>query len=80
VLEAARGRSWIEAHVRTRQGRRLYYRTLEQSESVHFRGERLWIRLGAPQALNARLNGKPVSLPTDTASVTVTLDGVRVVS
>jgi hypothetical protein len=47
---------------------------------VQLRGRRIWIRLGAPQALEARLNGKAVALPPDTASVMVTVDGVSVVS
>jgi cytoskeleton protein RodZ len=80
VLVAAHGRSWVTAHIGSREGKTLYYRTLEQGESVRFHGRRLWIRLGAPQVLDARLNGKTVSLPTDTASVIVTVNGVRVVS
>jgi hypothetical protein len=35
-------------------------------------GERLWLRFGAPQNLDASVNAKPIRLPEDTANVVVT--------
>jgi hypothetical protein len=52
---------------------------LAEGESVHFSGKHLWIRLGAPQNLDAQVNGKTAALPDDTANVVVTSAGIRTV-
>jgi hypothetical protein len=77
IVLAARGRCWISVRLGSETGRRLYERTLESGESVRFVARRLWIRIGAPWNLEARLNGKPVHLPGSTASVLVTPAGLR---
>jgi cytoskeleton protein RodZ len=63
VLRASAGRCWIEANADSRSGRSLYYSTLEQGRSLRLTQKRIWLRLGAPSALSATLNGKPVALP-----------------
>lgn len=75
----ARGPCWISVRLGFEAGRRLYERTLESGESVHFAARRLWIRIGAPWNLQAKLNGKPVRLPGSVASVVVTPRGLHAV-
>jgi hypothetical protein len=79
ILTAAHGRCWLQVNLGSRTGRYLYEGSLEQGQSLRFAGKRLWIRLGAPQNLEASLNGVPAGLPDDTASVVVTRAGVRMV-
>jgi transcriptional regulator with XRE-family HTH domain len=78
VLQAVRGRCWIEAHAGSRGGRRLYYAILEQGGSLQLRQRRLWLRIGVPAKLDATLNGKSVTLPrTSPVDLVVTPGGVR---
>jgi hypothetical protein len=63
MLRATRRRCWIEADAGSPAGRRLYYSTLEQGRSLRLTQKRIWLRVGAPVALSATLNGKPVVLP-----------------
>ena len=77
VLTAARGPCWLSVHLGSQAGRRLHEGMLEQGQSLRFAARRLWIRLGAPGSLDARLNGEPARLPGDTANVVVTGAGVR---
>ena len=79
LLTAAHGRCWLHVNLGSRAGRYLYEGSLEQGQSLRFAGKRLWIRVGAPQNLEASLNGAPASLPDDTANVVVTAAGVRTV-
>lgn len=78
VLAATRGRCWLDARLGSRDGRELHMGTLELGQSIRLSGGRIWIRLGAPAALEATLNGKPVPLPSATpVNVVVTPAGVR---
>jgi hypothetical protein len=78
VLVAVRGRCWLDARLGSRLGRELYSGTLESGRSLRLRGRRIWIRLGAPSALDATLNQRPVALPTVTpANVVVTASALR---
>ena len=79
LLTAAHGRCWLHVNLGSRAGRYLYEGSLEQGQSLRFAGRRLWIRLGAPQNLEASVNGAPARLPDDTANVVVTAAGVRTV-
>jgi hypothetical protein len=63
VLRASGGRCWIEAHAGSRTGRRLYYSTLEEGRSLRLTQRRIWLRVGAPLALSATLDGNAVTLP-----------------
>lgn len=80
IVLAARGPCWISVHVGSPAGKRLDVTTLQAGQSVSFAAPQLWIRLGAPWNLAASLNGRPVALPTTTASVVVTPAGVRTVA
>jgi transcriptional regulator with XRE-family HTH domain len=77
VLTAARGRCWLAVHMDTAAGRTLWEGTLEQGSTVRFRGRRLWLRIGWPPVLDARVDGRSVALPGRTASVIVTGKGLR---
>jgi hypothetical protein len=79
LLTAARGPCWLFAHLGSEQGKALYMGTLEQGRSLRLAGRRLWIRLGAPQNLDASVNARPVRLPGDTADVVVTAQAVQTV-
>lgn len=80
VLRASAGRCWIEADAGSQGGARLYYSTLEQGRSLRLTRKRIWLRVGAPLALIATLNGKPVALPRTQSPVNllVTPTGVQV--
>jgi hypothetical protein len=80
IVLSARDRCWISVRLDSKFGRRLYERTLEPGESVRFARRRLWIRIGAPWYLAARLNGRPVRLPASTGNVVVTPTGIRTIS
>jgi Helix-turn-helix domain/RodZ C-terminal domain len=80
VLAAARGPCWLGVHVGSPGGRLVHEGTLGQGGSLRFAARRLWIRLGAPQNLDAILNGQPAALPDDTANVIVTTAGIRTVA
>jgi cytoskeleton protein RodZ len=78
VVAAARGDSWLSVRAGSRDGRVLYEGMLRKGDSRRFAGKRLWVRMGAPWNLQARLNGRAVrGLPTDTGNVFVTRAGVR---
>lgn len=79
ALTASRGPCWLLVRMGSRDGRHLYEGMLAEGESARFSGRRLWIRLGAPQALDAKVNGKRAGLPDDTANVVVTSSGIRTV-
>jgi cytoskeleton protein RodZ len=77
VLVAARGDCWLSVRMGSREGRVLYEGMLREGDSLPVAGERLWIRIGAPWNLEARLNGRVLSgLPTGTGNVFVTQGGL----
>ena len=76
VVVAARGACWITARIGSANGPVVFERTLEQGESTRFVAARLWLRFGAPWNLDARLNGKPVQLPTAVGNAVVTSAGL----
>jgi hypothetical protein len=77
VLTATRGACWLEVRTPATNGRVLYAGTLEQGQTAAFRRRRLFVELGAGGNVDATLNGRPVRLPTGTASVLVTARGIR---
>jgi hypothetical protein len=79
VLTAARGDSWMAVRAGGPQGQELYTGTLEQGQKLPFNRRKLWIQLGRPDLVNAKLNGARVgNFPTDFgAIVVVTAKGVR---
>jgi cytoskeleton protein RodZ len=76
----ARGTCWVEAHADSRAGRLLYRGTLEPTQRLRLPARRLWLRIGAPWNLDARLNGKRVGLPGRVADLVVTPTAMRVES
>jgi cytoskeleton protein RodZ len=81
VLAADKGDCWMQVRARSASGELLYEGTLQQGQTQRFtKSKRLWIQLGAPIYLDARLNGKHVKFPTRPSIVVVTANGVRVVS
>lgn len=81
VITAVRGDSWLSVRVGSASGGTLYQGVLKKGRTVIFKRKRLWIRMGAPQRLDATLDGEALSsLPTRTAAVVVTAAGMRTVS
>lgn len=82
VLTAARGECWVQVRANGVNGRLLYEGTLEVGQTQRFvRYQRLWIELGAPANVDAKLNGRPVAnFPTQPAVVVATAKRVRTVS
>jgi hypothetical protein len=62
VVSARGGNSVLEVHVGSPAGRLLFQGTLLRGKSVALDGKRLWLSLGTPTHLQARLNGKVVKL------------------
>ena len=62
VVTARRGNSLLEVHVGSATGKLLFQGTLLQGKSVPLGGKRLWIDVGVPENLDARLNGRRVKL------------------
>jgi hypothetical protein len=78
ALTAARGRCWLSVRLGSRDGPVVYERTLERGQTVRFGLKSpLWIRIGAPLNLDARMRGKPVTLPRQLGDVLVTSAGIR---
>jgi Helix-turn-helix domain len=75
VLVAARGGCWIEAHVNSRAGALLYRATLEPGGRLRLPARRLWLRIGAPWNLEARLDGRRIVLPSTVGNVVITPRG-----
>jgi hypothetical protein len=80
TLIAANGDCWVEARSDSATGRQLYYGMLAQGERLTVSGRVLWLRLGAPNNLVARVGTKPISLPAGAATVVATRTGLRTVS
>ena len=82
VLNAASGDCWLQVRAGSATGELLYEGTLQQGQTQRFlKWKRLWIQLGAPAYLTAKLNGHKVKkFPTSPSIVVVTAKGVRVVS
>lgn len=76
-LIAARGDSWVLVRRGSSQGPELFQGILVQGQRRRFVG-RLWIRMGAPWNVEARLDGKAVTLPiAQVGNVVVTKAGIR---
>jgi cytoskeletal protein RodZ len=82
VVAAASGDCWLQVRAGSANGELLYEGTLQQGQTQRFvKWRRLWIQLGAPVYLTARLNGHRVrDFPDSPSIVAVTAKGVRVVS
>jgi hypothetical protein len=77
VLRAERGPCWVTAHVASREGRVLWEGTLAPGQTIRLTAKRLWLRIGAPWNIDARLAGKPLQLPHTVANLVVTRRGLE---
>jgi cytoskeletal protein RodZ len=83
VLTAVRGDCWMQVRAAGVNGKLLFEGTVEQGQTQRFvKYKRLWLELGAPGNMNAKLNGRRVQdWPTRSAVVVVTAaQGVRTIS
>jgi cytoskeleton protein RodZ len=83
VLTAVRGGCWMQVRAGGVNGKLIYEGTVEQGQTQRFvKYKRLWLELGAPGNLNAKLNGRNVqNWPAQSAVVVVTAaQGVRTIS
>jgi cytoskeleton protein RodZ len=82
VLTAVRGECWVQVRANGVNGRLLYEGTLEVGQTQRFvRYQRLWLELGAPANVDAKLNGRQVAnFPTQPAVVVANAKRVRTVS
>jgi Domain of unknown function (DUF4115) len=81
VLRASGGECWVQVRARGASGELLYEGTLLQGQAQRFtKWKKLWLQLGAPAYLKAKLNGHSAGLPTSPAIVVVTAKGVHTVS
>ena len=77
-LSAARSSSWLVVRLGSPEGRVLFRGRLATERSLRFRGERLWLRLGSPAGLRARLDGRALALPARPSTILVRKKGLRV--
>jgi Helix-turn-helix domain/RodZ C-terminal domain len=81
VLRASGGDCWMQVRAGGASGELLYEGTLQQGQTQRFaKWKKLWLQLGAPAYVKAKLNGHAVGLPTSPAIVVVTVRGARTVS
>jgi hypothetical protein len=79
-LAAADGGSWVSVRRGSGDGKVVWQGTLAHGKALQLHGRRLWLRIGAPESLNARLDGKRVGLPEGTSTLVATRSGLRVLS
>ena len=78
VLSPASGDCWLLVRDGDETGPVLYEGILQRGRALRIARKQLWIRMGAPWNLEARLNGRRVTgLPAWTANVIVTPGGLR---
>lgn len=77
-LTAVRASSWIAVRRGSAGGRVLFEGTLATGQSLRFQGQRIWLRVGAPAGLRARLDGRSLTLPDQTSTLLVRKGGLRV--
>jgi len=71
VIRATRGRCWVLVRKASQSGTLVYEGTLEQGQVVRFATADLWIRFGAPSAVDVTRGGKPVAGVTGSGPVDV---------
>ena len=82
VLTAVRGGCWMQVRAGGVNGKLLFEGTVEQGQTQRFvKYKRLWLELGAPGNLNAKLNGRRLGeWPTRSSIIVVTAQDVRTLS
>jgi cytoskeleton protein RodZ len=76
TLTAARGDCWVEVHAGSPTGELLFAGTIEDGRTMTFSRRRLWLAIGRPDNLDAKVNGKRVARPL-AESILVTARGIR---
>jgi hypothetical protein len=79
-LAAVASPSWVSVRRGSGDGRVVWQGTLAPGKTLRLHGRRLWLRLGAPENLDARLDGKRVGLPEGKSTLVATRKGLRVLS
>jgi cytoskeletal protein RodZ len=70
--------SYVEVRRGSAEGETIWIGTLDPGKSRRFRdAETLWLRVGWTEGLEARVNGRAVTLQGGTADFTVTREGAR---
>jgi hypothetical protein len=77
-LLAANGSCWLAARRGSAEGKLLFEGILSPGHALRLRGERLWIRLGAPSNLRGWIGNRVLALPARTSTVMITSKGLRV--
>jgi transcriptional regulator with XRE-family HTH domain len=79
-LTATRGACWLLVRIGSSTGATIYEGTLQQNQSLHFGLRKpLWVRIGAPWNLTARIGDRRVSafLPATTGDIVATKTGLH---
>lgn len=76
-LTATRSDSWLEVRAGSETGKVLFSGVLQQGSAKSLVARRLWVRFGSAGNVDARLDGKPLALPTGTYAAVVTPRGLR---
>lgn len=72
----ARADTWVSIRRDTPTGAVLFEGTLEAGDSRSFSGTKLAVRFGAAANVQAKLNGRPLPLPSGTYSTTISPAGL----
>jgi cytoskeleton protein RodZ len=82
VLTAVGGDCWMQVRAGGVNGKLVFEGTVEQGQTQRFvKYKRLWLELGAPGNLNAKINGRRVQdWPTRSSIIVVTAQDVRTLS
>jgi cytoskeleton protein RodZ len=70
-VTAALDSSWLQVHRGSVSGPIVYQGTLEKGQKQLFVGRRLWVNVGRPEVVTAKLNGRSVHFPTGGPKVVV---------
>jgi hypothetical protein len=79
LLTADSGNSLVIVRRGSANGEPIFDGTIERGRDMRFTGKRLWLNIGSPDNLVARLNGKRVRLPArrEPVVLVVTRNGLR---
>ena len=80
-MAATRGASWLEVRAGGADGEELYFGMLEADDTAEFDELPVWVRLGAAETVDLRLDGVQLEpVPADESGVVEILadaDGIR---
>lgn len=69
TITATRGDCWVEVRSGSSSGTVLYAATLASGDTLRFRRNRLWLRLGAASNVDVVLDGEPATIPPGTVEL-----------